>query len=157
VALDLYAGVGLFAIPLAGRFERVVAVEGNQRAADFARRNAKEHGTRNVEVVVEPVERWLAGAAEGADLAVLGPPRTGLGRDGAASLARLAPRRIVYVSCDPATLARDARVLVDGGYTLESVEAYDLFPQTFHVEAVVKLHYEGSGVGGLGSGSEFSS
>lgn len=139
LALDLYAGVGLFAIPLARRFERVVAVEGNQRAADYARRNARENGAPNVEVVVEPVERWLAGAAEGADLAVLDPPRTGLGRDGAAALARLAPSRIVYVSCDPATLARDARVIVDAGYTIESVEAYDLFPQTYHVEAIAKL------------------
>ena len=152
LALDLYAGVGLFAIPLARRFERVVAVEGNRRAADYARANAKMNGARNVQVVVEPVERWLDRAEGTADLVVLDPPRTGLGREGAAALARLAPGRIVYVSCDPATLARDARVLVDAGYVLEKVEAYDLFPQTYHVEAIMKLRREGSGARGQGSG-----
>ena len=142
LAVDLYAGVGLFTIPLARRFERVVAVEGNRRAAEYARRNAEENGAANVDVVVEPVERWLSRAAPGADLALLDPPRTGLGPGGAEALARLAPLRIVYVSCDPATLARDLSALVDAGYELDSVEAYDLFPQTFHVEAIARLTKE---------------
>ncbi len=142
LALDLFAGVGLFAIPLARRFGRVVAVESDGRAAAFARANADANGVANMRVVAEPVESWLAGrpVAEGeVDLALLDPPRTGLGLEGARLLAGLAPRRIVYVSCDPSTLARDLRVLVDAGYGLRSVDAFDLFPQTFHVETVARL------------------
>lgn len=142
VALDLFAGVGLFAIPLARRFGRVVAVESDGRATAFARANADANGIANLEIAVEPVESWLARGAVAAgevDLALLDPPRTGLGLEGARLLAALAPRRIVYVSCDPSTLARDLRVLVDAGYELRSVEAFDLFPQTFHVETVARL------------------
>ena len=142
LAVDLYAGVGLFAIPLSRAFERVVAVEGFAQAADFARANASANGAENVEVLDEPVEAWLERSADepGAiDLVLLDPPRAGLGEAPARRLAALAPSRIVYVSCDPTTLARDLRVLADGGYRLESVEAFDLFPQTFHVETVARL------------------
>ena len=142
LALDLFAGVGLFAIPLARRFERVVAVEGDSRAAAFTRANARANDASAVDVVVEPVEHWLEREPVepgSIDHALLDPPRAGLGLDATRALARLAPRRVVYVSCDPSTLARDLRVLVDAGYTLESVDAYDLFPQTYHVETIAKL------------------
>ena len=149
LAVDLYAGVGLFAIPLARAFDRVVAVEGFAAAADLASANAAANGAANVEVLAVPVEDWLdraelerAGAA-GIDLVLLDPPRAGLGEAASRTLADLGPSRIVYVSCDPTTLARDLRVLVDGGYRLESVEAFDLFPQTYHVETVARLSRSG--------------
>jgi 23S rRNA (uracil1939-C5)-methyltransferase len=140
LALDLFAGVGLFAVPLARRFARVVAVESDERAAALAARNARENDAPNVEVVAEAVDTWLARADAGAvDLALLDPPRAGLGADLVRRLARLAPREIVYVSCDPTTLARDLRAMLDEGYELGSVAAYDLFPQTYHVETVARL------------------
>jgi 23S rRNA (uracil1939-C5)-methyltransferase len=142
LALDLFAGVGLFAIPLARRFERVVAVEADAHAAAFARANARANDADAVDVVIEHVEHYLARepvAPGSVDCVLLDPPRAGLGVEAALALARLAPRRVVYVSCDPSTLARDLRALVDAGYALESVEAYDLFPQTFHVETVARL------------------
>jgi 23S rRNA (uracil1939-C5)-methyltransferase len=142
LALDLFAGVGLFAIPLARRFDRVVAVEADAHAAAFARANARANDADAVDVVIEHVEHYLARepvAPGSVDYVLLDPPRAGLGVEAALALARLAPRRVVYVSCDPSTLARDLRALVDAGYALESVEAYDLFPQTFHVETVARL------------------
>jgi 23S rRNA (uracil1939-C5)-methyltransferase len=145
LALDLFAGVGLFAIPLARRFERVVAVEGDSRAAAFARANARANDAGAVDVVIEPVEQWLDRepvAPGSVDHALVDPPRAGLGLDASRALARLTPRRVVYVSCDPSTLARDLRVLVDSGYALESVDAYDLFPQTYHVETIAKLNLQ---------------
>jgi 23S rRNA (uracil1939-C5)-methyltransferase len=75
------------------------------------------------------------------DLVVVDPPRTGLGPEVTALLGRVAPDTIVYVSCDPATLARDLRALIEGGYTIESIALADLFPQTYHLESIVKLHH----------------
>lgn len=142
VALELYSGVGLFTIPLSRRFAKVVAVESSREAVGFALANARANGAANIEVVGAPVERWLRspGLASGVvSLALLDPPRSGLGARSARDLVRLAPRAIVYVSCDPSTLARDLRVLVDGGYRLDAIEAIDLFPQTFHVETIATL------------------
>lgn len=142
IALELYSGVGLFTIPLSRRFAKVVAVESSREAVGFAHANARANGAGNIELVGAPVERWLRSPdlAPGAvSLALLDPPRSGLGAKSARDLVRLAPRAIVYVSCDPTTLARDLRVLVDGGYRLDAVEAIDLFPQTFHVETIATL------------------
>lgn len=142
IALELYSGVGLFTIPLSRRFAKVVAVESSREAVGFALANARANGAANIEVVGAPVERWLRspGLASGViSLALLDPPRSGLGAKSARDLVRLAPRAIVYVSCDPSTLARDLRVIVDGGYRLDSIEAIDLFPQTFHVETIATL------------------
>ncbi len=134
LAVDLFAGVGLFAIPLSRSFSRVVAVESDARSAGLARENALANAAPTVEVVEETVEQWLEGAVgREIDMALLDPPRTGLGLEASQRLAEIGPRRVVYVSCDPTTLARDMRILVDGGYSLESLEAFDLFPQTFHV------------------------
>jgi 23S rRNA (uracil1939-C5)-methyltransferase len=146
LAFDLYAGVGLFTIPLGRRFERVIAVEGDERAAAYARENYSRNGVGNVDVVSEAVEDWLAGRAvqvkaSQPDLVVLDPPRAGIGPKAAEALSDLGPKRITYVSCDPATLARDLRTLLDRGYTLDGLEALDLFPQTYHVETVARLEY----------------
>jgi 23S rRNA (uracil1939-C5)-methyltransferase len=135
--LDLYAGVGLFSIALAsaGRSE-VTAVEGDRASGVDLRENARSF-TPRLAVRVQRVEDYLASRRDRKPRTiVIDPPRTGLSKDAAAGLVRCAPARVVYVSCDPATLARDARKLIDAGYRLESVRAFDLFPNTPHVEAL---------------------
>lgn len=142
IAIELYSGVGLFTIPLSRRFAKVVAVESRREAVALAHANARANGASNIELIGAPVERWLRSpslAPGVASAALIDPPRSGLGAQSARDLARLAPRRIVYVSCDPTTLARDLRILVDSGYALDSVDAFDLFPQTFHVETIARL------------------
>jgi 23S rRNA (uracil1939-C5)-methyltransferase len=142
LAIDLYCGVGLFTIPLARRCERVIGVEGQPRAANFARRNAAAAGLRNVNIVDASVERWLEGAFRGhgrPPFVLLDPPRTGLPAHGLRILPRLRATRLTYVSCDPATLARDLKGLLASGYELNGVTAFDMFPQTHHVEIVAHL------------------
>lgn len=139
-AVELHAGAGLFTLPLARRFGELVAVEGHDAAAADLARNLSEAGLRKVDVRLASVAdalRELAGAAP--DVLVLDPPRSGLPPGGAVDLATVAPRRIVYLSCDPATQARDLRTLCEAGYALRSVEAFDLFPQTPHVEVLATL------------------
>ena len=141
LALELYAGCGFFTLRLARAFERVIAVEADAAAAADLRHNLARAGLANVEVVAERVEAALAEslAALRPDAVVLDPPRTGLPRGAADRLCELAPARIAYLSCDPATLARDLAALVAGGYALEEVLAFDLFPQTPHVEVLATL------------------
>ena len=141
-AVDLYCGVGLFTLALARRFERVVAVEANPSAARFARRNLHQAGISNTKVVTDRVGDWLrakVGAAAPIDFLLLDPPRAGVEDDAIETLLNLKPRRLSYVSCDPATLARDLKALLAGGYSLDSLRAFDLFPQTHHVETVSHL------------------
>ncbi len=141
-ALDLFCGVGFFAVPLARRFAEVIGVESDPRAVRFARLNARAHGVRNCRFVNERVHTWLVregGRLRPVDLVVLDPPRGGLSRALICALARLMPERITYVSCNPATLARDLKWLLARGYVISSIVALDLFPQTFHVETIVKL------------------
>ncbi|HTR69839.1 MAG TPA: class I SAM-dependent RNA methyltransferase [Mycobacteriales bacterium] len=134
--LDLYAGVGLFAGPLAARAAsgRVTAVESDRPAAEMARENLAD--LDNVSVVVGRVDRWLSRRTVRADVVVLDPPRKGAGRAVVDALARATPRRIVYVACDPSSLARDTALLAGHGYRLEELRAFDLFPMTAHVECV---------------------
>jgi 23S rRNA (uracil1939-C5)-methyltransferase len=139
--LDLYAGVGLFSIALAalGRLE-VTAVEGDRVSGADLRENARPHAPR-VDVQIAGVEAHLASRAGAARTRrpatlIIDPPRTGLSKEAADSLVRLAPARVVYVSCDPPTLARDARRLLDAGYSLDSLRAFDFFPNTPHVESL---------------------
>lgn len=136
VAWDLYAGVGLFSLPLARRFERVVAVEAGRSAADL-RHNA-ERARARVEVASEQAEVFLAKAKSAPDFALADPPRAGLGKAAAARLAELRPRTMVIVACDPATLARDLAAL-QPVYEIERITMVDLFPQTFHLETIVRL------------------
>lgn len=138
LALDLFAGVGLFSVPLARRFERVVAVESNPAAARDLEVNAKITGAISVQGT--DVEYFLEHFHEKLDIVVLDPPRTGLARGPIARLAALAPPRITYVSCEPPTLARDLMSFCDAGYELSEVHLFDLFPQTFHMETVIRLH-----------------
>jgi 23S rRNA (uracil1939-C5)-methyltransferase len=141
-ALDLYCGVGLFTLPLARRYRRVVAVEANREAARFARRNLREAKLSHASVTAAPVGDWLRGGTSPAgpfEFVLLDPPRSGCEPQVTTGILSLRPGRIVYVSCDPATLARDLRDFVGGGYALDSVAAFDMFPQTHHVETVVRL------------------
>ena len=132
--LDLYCGVGLFGLALAGEVGRVVGIESDpSAAADFV---VNAGDLDNVELLEGKAQQVLHGVEGPVDLVVLDPPRAGAGERALGEVARLGPRRIAYVSCDPATLARDARHLVDAGYHLEVVQPLDMFPQTFHVESV---------------------
>lgn len=138
LAWDLFAGVGLFARGLTATFARVVAVESAPASTQALAANLKH--TRGVPVRSETLaflQRDHASARP--DLIVVDPPRAGLGADVTAALGSLSAPAIVYVSCDPATLARDLRALGENGYSIQSVTLADLFPQTFHLETVVEL------------------
>ncbi len=140
-AVDLYCGVGLFTLPLARRFAHVTAVEEYAPATEFARQNLAEADVDNVEVVTLDVAHWLKHSRpfEPLDFLLLDPPRVGCENAAIAGILALRPRRIAYVSCDPATLARDLKKLIADGYSLDSVSAFDMFPQTHHVETVAHL------------------
>jgi len=135
--IDLYAGVGLFAVSAAvARGSRVIAVEGDRFGAGDLKANSEADAS--IACVHESVESFTRrSAAAPAATLIVDPPRTGMSREAVDGALRLEARRIVYVSCDVATLARDARRFVDGGYRPVSIEAFDLFPNTPHVETVV--------------------
>lgn len=141
-ALDLYAGVGLFALPLAKRFASVTAVESGSSAARDLELNAAgikmgvEHSR-----VEDYLARLASNDASTPDFVLADPPRAGLGKEVVAHLNRLRPLRITIVSCDPATLARDLAAL--SGYSLDRVALVDLFPQTYHIETVAQLRRSG--------------
>lgn len=134
--IDLYAGVGLFAIPMAARGQRGLAVEGDEFSSGDLSANAQAWSDR-LRVQAGAVE-GVTGAAEmpEADVVVVDPPRTGLSPEAADGLLRWGAPRVVYVSCDVPTLARDAARLFAGGYELTSIEAFDMFPGTPHVECL---------------------
>jgi 23S rRNA (uracil1939-C5)-methyltransferase len=135
-AWDLYAGAGLFSLPLARRFERVVAVEAGRSAADL--RHNVERVRAPVEIAGEQTDVFLAKAKTAPDFVLADPPRVGLGKAAAARLAALLPSTLVIVACDPATLARDLAGLQEV-YKIERITMVDLFPQTFHLESIVRL------------------
>jgi 23S rRNA (uracil1939-C5)-methyltransferase len=129
-------------LPLARSFERVIGIEANRVGARFARRNIQQARLTNVHVVTATVTEWLrsnGARLESVDFVLLDPPRAGAESVVIKSILELQPKRISYVSCDPATLARDLKKLIAGGYTLDSIAAFDMFPQTHHVETVVQL------------------
>lgn len=142
LAIDLYAGVGLFTIQMARTFKRVIGVESDSRSAKFALENITASGLNNVEFHCGNVEPWIKDFAqsrtERPDLVILDPPRIGAAQ-AVANVAASKPARISYISCDPATLARDLRTLVNLGYEVSRIAAIDLFPQTYHIETVTAL------------------
>jgi len=137
-ALDLYAGVGLFTIPLARRFEKVASVESHGAAVRDMEHNAGKAGL-TIGVHRAQAEQYLERLKLAPDFVLADPPRSGLGKLVTGHLLRLSPPRIHIVSCDPSTLARDVAVLMKGGYRLERATLIDMFPQTFHIETVVEL------------------
>jgi 23S rRNA (uracil1939-C5)-methyltransferase len=167
-AIELYCGVGLFTVPLARRFAQTIAIEDDADATQFARDNLSHAGLRDKEVVNADVGDWLeqnlecagndgaldgdairgskaasplrsAGALQNIDFLLLDPPRTGAESRVISGIIKMKPQHISYVSCDPATLARDLKKLIAGGYSIQSMHAFDMFPQTHHVETVVHL------------------
>jgi len=133
--LDLYAGVGLFSVTAATRGRGpVTAVEGDRFSAADLKRNAQPH---EVVVKADAVEQFLERPRGGFATAIVDPPRTGMSKEATAGVVKLGAPRLIYVSCDIATLARDSRLLLDAGYRIVSTRAFDLFPNTAHVETVM--------------------
>lgn len=133
-AVDLYAGVGLFAARLAQRFQKVAAVESSASAF-----RDLEHNVQNIAAENKTSEEYLVALQETPDLILADPPRSGLGKHAVRELARIHAPRLTIVSCDPATLARDLQGLLASGYRIDKITLVDLFPQTFHIETVVHL------------------
>ena len=138
LAWDLFAGVGLFTRELTLHCDQVIAVEGAEAAASALSIAGKKAGFDAIQSSTLDFLRTRQHQRDRPDLIVLDPPRAGLGTEGAELLTRIAPARIVYVSCDPTTLARDL-VILARAYAVDAVHLIDLFPQTFHMETIVKL------------------
>lgn len=139
-AFDLYCGVGLFSLPLGRRFERIIGVENNLDAVEFAKANAAAAQLDNVEFVVGSVGGFFEEyAGEAPDVVVLDPPRSGTEKGVIENMIELAPPRVVFIACDPSMLARDLNRFAAGGYAIDDIKLFDLFPQTHHVETVAKL------------------
>jgi 23S rRNA (uracil1939-C5)-methyltransferase len=135
-AIDLYAGVGLFSWSMTDRFERVTAVESSAAAvADTM------HNVPKADAVRSSVDEYLSVMADAPDFVLADPPRSGLGKHAVRHLLRIKPKRIHIVACDPATLARDMSQLLAAGYQIERMILIDLFPQTYHLETVVRLSF----------------
>ena len=144
LALDLFAGVGLFTVPLTSRFDRVIGVEANLAAAKDLEANLQASGGKSPAHRHATAESFLLHFHETPDLVILDPPRAGLEPELLARLKKLNPWRINYVSCDPATLARDLAGLVGnqeapGPYEIRDINLFDIFPQTYHMEVLVRL------------------
>jgi 23S rRNA (uracil1939-C5)-methyltransferase len=136
LAFDLYAGVGLFSLPLAKSFKQVIAVESSPQSVSDLRHNAPS----NVRVTSSTTEQFLARKQkQSPDFVLVDPPRGGLSPKIASAIARLGPRQISYVSCDPSTQARDLGPLLKAGYRISGAHLMDLFPQTYHIESLLHL------------------
>ena len=144
LALDLFAGVGLFSVPLAQRFARVVAVESSPAAMRDLEFNLQESGGASAAGKESTAEEFLQKWHDRPDFVVIDPPRAGVHEAALQRLLKLAPPEIAYLSCDPATLARDLAILTGteaapGQYRIGDVQLFDIFPQSFHMEALVRL------------------
>ena len=138
LAFDLYAGVGLFTIPLSRRFKKVTAVEMSRSGhADLEANMATAH--RKVDTIRNQTEMFLEGAEKTPDFILADPPRAGLGKPVTKELLRIGAKQVTIISCDPPTLARDLQALTAGGYSIAEMTLVDLFPQTYHMETVTRL------------------
>ena len=145
LVLDLYCGVGTITLAMAGRAGKVLGVEVVPQAIEDARDNARRNGIENAEFFcADAGEAALRLEKEGIhpDIITVDPPRKGLNSDAIEAISRMSPKRLVYVSCDPATLARDVALLKDRGFRVEQVVAADLFPRCSHIESIVALSGE---------------
>ena len=145
LVLDLYCGVGTITLAMAGAAGKVIGVEVVEQAVEDARENARGNGIENAEFFAADAGKAaleLENQGLRPDVVVVDPPRKGLNADAIQAIAKMSPRRLVYVSCDPATLARDIALLKNHGYRLNSAQAFDLFPRCAHVESVALLQRE---------------
>lgn len=145
--IDAYCGIGTITLALARSAQRAIGVEISQQAVRDARENARANGINNAGFHAAPAEKILPQLAAGgvkADVIVVDPPRKGCEQAALDAIVRMGPRRIVYVSCDPATLARDLCRLQDAGYPTLEVQPVDMFPWTAHVECIIMMTYCGS-------------
>ncbi|MEO0083707.1 MAG: 23S rRNA (uracil(1939)-C(5))-methyltransferase RlmD [candidate division WOR-3 bacterium] len=136
--LDLYCGVGLFSICLADKCKKVIGIELEQQAINDAIENLKINGINNVEFICGPVEKKIQNFGN-IDTVIIDPPRKGCAEDLLLHISKLKPKQIIYISCNPTTLARDLAVLARYEYQLKELRLFDMFPQTFHIESMVKL------------------
>jgi 23S rRNA (uracil1939-C5)-methyltransferase len=145
--IDAYCGCGLFALFLSPYAGKIISIELNEKSIKFARANAEKQNVQNAEFIQGDVERVLPEilSAPGSiiDLIILDPPRIGCSIRVLESIGGIKPRRIIYVSCNPATQARDVKILAQYGYTLMSLLPLDMFPQTHHIEVIGLLEYNG--------------
>ena len=132
--VDAYCGVGLFSAFLAPKVARLIGIESHSEACEDFVVNLDEF--EHVALYEAPVEQALAALDGAPDILVADPPRAGLGRATLERIQTLRPRTIAYISCDPATLGRDARYLTEMGYQLRQITPFDLFPQTYHIESI---------------------
>lgn len=139
LAYDLFAGAGLFSLALAERFDEVVAVEIGEPAVSDLKAHLAPLG-KQARVEHATTQDFLQRASRKPDLVLMDPPRAGVAMPALRSLIRLNPSEVVYVSCDAGTFARDAKTLMDGGYTITALHLLDLFPQTFHTETIAVFH-----------------
>lgn len=142
-ALDLFSGAGLFSLPLTSQFSRVVAIESYRPSSKLCAANAAAAGLENLQTICTDVSAWMesesARALSQFDLVVLDPPRTGADPAIFEHLCKWAPQTIIYVSCDPQTLVRDLVRITPYNYHIDSIQGFDMFPQTYHFETVVRL------------------
>jgi 23S rRNA (uracil1939-C5)-methyltransferase len=142
VVLDLYSGIGNFSIPLAKRAGKVIGIESGYSAVEDARKNAEKNGVKDVEFICEDVRKGLKGLLEReekVDIIILDPPRAGATKKIIERIIAFSPEKIIYVSCNPTTLARDIEILQEGGYLLNRLQPIDLFPQTYHIESIAEM------------------
>ena len=145
-ALDLYCGIGTITLSLAKKMNKVIGVEVVPQAIEDAKENAELNGMDNAEFIcadASEAAKMLADRGEMPDVIVVDPPRKGLTPEGISEIKRMNPKTVVYVSCDPATLARDLKIFEgDGSYKVKSIQPVDMFPRTKHVESVALLCLE---------------
>ena len=140
--MDLYCGIGTISLAVAKQAKSVVGVEAVKRAIDDARENAKENGIENAEFFADKAENIvpkLIDEGSAPDIVIMDPPRSGSDEVTISAILRAKPKRVVYVSCNPSTLARDLKQFINNGYTISTAIGVDMFPQTMHVETVVGL------------------
>jgi len=142
-ALELFAGAGLFSLPLARQFSKVLAVDNSPSACRLCSANASAAGLAHIQTICADISEWINSdeslALPEVDLVVLDPPRTGAGVEVMERIQKWAPKIVIYVSCDPQTLARDLARLSGRNYRIDLVQGLDMFPQTYHFETVVRL------------------
>jgi len=141
IALELFAGSGNLTFEIAKKIDSLVAVENNSYAIQLANLNMKESGIKNVQFQEQSAERYLNSALKSRmkfDLIILDPPRTGARKE-VEKIIQLKPKTLIYVSCEPSTLARDLKSLINAGYQIEKIIPLDMFPQTYHIESISLL------------------